>query len=640
MAKSNGKTEGMRGKLIAAIAVIFSLFQLYTSFFGIFPAFQQRVVHLSFALCLIFLLSQSKGARRVIDYVMTGTCMAIGIWSFAAYKELWLRGGAPATIDVIVGVILTVAVLEGTRRAIGLTLPILSIVFILYTKFGNFFPEPFTHRGHDLERIISNLYLSTDGIFGIPLGVSSTMVAIFIIFAALLQGTGGGKIFIDLAISLFGMVRGGPAKIAVVASGLFGTISGSAVANVVGTGTFTIPLMKHIGFHPRFAGAVEATASTGGQLMPPVMGAAAFIMAEILHIPYVAICIAAVIPALLYYVVLFLQVDSESVLRGIKGVPRSQLPHFGQVLRKSWSVLIPLGVLIYSLVIARFTETTSASLSIITLLALVGVSKVFRRNGAGAKEIVAALATGGRDMVSVALTCACAGIVIGTVMLTGLGHELSAIMIDFASGNLGILLVITAVASLVLGMGLPTSACYIILAILVAPAIVEFGVPPLAGHMFIFYVGLMANVTPPVALAAYAGAGIAGADPFKTGFTACRLAMSGFIIPFFFIFRPELLLINATASAVFYSTLVIGVALVSMVGAVTGYLLISGLGKIPRILLCIGSISLIYPSYTSDIIGFCLVVAGYAWALMEAARESGGVIAWVKSRGNSAKKRF
>ena len=356
-------------------------------------------------------------------------------------------GGAPATTDVIVGVILTLAVLEGTRRAIGLTLPILSIVFILYTKFGNFFPEPFTHRGHDLERIISNLYLSTDGIFGIPLGVSSTMVAIFIIFAALLQGTGGGKIFIDLAISLFGMVRGGPAKIAVVASGLFGTISGSAVANVVGTGTFTIPLMKHIGFHPRFAGAVEATASTGGQLMPPVMGAAAFIMAEILHIPYIAICIAAIIPALLYYAVLFLQVDSESVLQGIKGVPRSQLPHFGQVLRKSWSVLIPLGVLIYSLVIARFTEVTSASLSIITLLALVGVSKVFRRNGAGAKEIVAALATGGRDMVSVALTCACAGIVIGTVMLTGLGHELSAIMIDFASGNLGILLVITAVAS-------------------------------------------------------------------------------------------------------------------------------------------------------------------------------------------------
>ena len=321
-------------------------------------------------------------------------------------------------------------------------------------------------------------------------------------------------------------------------------------------------------------------------------------------------------------------------------MPRSQLPHFGQVLRKSWSVLIPLGVLIYSLVIARFTEVTSASLSIITLLALVGVSKVFRRNGAGAKEIVAALATGGRDMVSVALTCACAGIVIGTVMLTGLGHELSAIMIDFASGNLGILLVITAVASLVLGMGLPTSACYIILAILVAPAIVEFGVPRLAAHMFIFYVGLMANVTPPVALAAYAGAGIAGADPFKTGFTACRLAMSGFIIPFFFIFRPELLLINATASAVFYSTLVIGVALVSMVGAVTGYLLIGGLGKIPRIILCIGSISLIYPSYTSDIIGFCLVVAGYSWALLEAARESGGVITWVKSGGNSAKKRF
>lgn len=630
MAESEGKTEGLLGKLIRAIAVIFSLFQLYTAFFGIFPAFQQRVVHLSFALCLIFLLSQSKGSRKVIDYVLAGTCMAIGIWSFAAYKELWLRGGAPATTDVIVGMILTAAVLEGTRRAIGWTLPILSVLFILYAKFGNYFPEPFTHRGHDMERIINDLYLSTNGIFGIPLGVSSTMVAIFIIFAALLQGSGGGKIFIDLAMSLFGTVRGGPAKIAIVASGLFGTISGSAVANVAGTGTFTIPLMKHIGFHPRFAGAVEATASTGGQLMPPVMGAAAFIMAEILHIPYVAICIAAVIPAILYFVVLFLHVDSESVLRGLKGMPRSQLPILVKVLQQAWYVLIPLGILIYALVIARFTEVTSASMSIIALLAMVGLGKIFRRSGAGFKEIVMALENGGRDMISVALTCACAGIVIGTVMLTGLGHELSGILINFAAGQLGILLMITAVASLILGMGLPTSACYIILAILVAPAIVEFGVPTLAAHMFIFYVGLMANVTPPVALAAYAGAGIAGADPFKTGFTACRLAMSGFILPFFFVFRPELLLIGPSASAIAFSILVIGVALVSMVAVTTGYLLIGRLRKIPRILLLMGSTSLIYPSYTSDIVGFCLVIGGYCWALLDAAKERGGVVAWVK----------
>lgn len=623
--------------MIQGIAISFSLFQLYTSFFGIFPAFQQRVVHLSFALSLIFLLGQSRGVRKIFDWAIAAICMGIGIWSFAAYKELWLRGGAPATTDVIVGVILTAAVLEGTRRAIGWTLPLLSVVFILYARFGHYFPEPFTHRGHDLERIVSNLYLSTDGIFGIPLGVSSTMVAIFIIFAALLQGSGGGKIFIDLAISLFGMVRGGPAKIAVVASGLFGTISGSAVANVAGTGTFTIPLMKHIGFSPRFAGAVEAAASTGGQLMPPVMGAAAFIMAEILHIPYVAICITAVVPALLYYMVLFVQVDSESVLRGIKGVPRAQLPHFGRVLRNSWYVLIPLGVLIYSLVIARYSEMTSASLSIVTLVVMVAVGKALLKNGAGAKEIAAALESGGRDMVAVALTCACAGIVIGTVMLTGLGHELSAILIDFAGGNLGILLVITALASLILGMGLPTSACYIILAILVAPAIIDFGVPPLAAHMFIFYVGLMANVTPPVALAAYTGAGIAGADPFKTGFTAWRLAMSGFIIPFFFVFRPELLLISRDALTVIYSILVIGLALISMVAVITGYLLAGRFGKIPRALLFMGSVSLIYPSYTLDVIGFFLVGGGYGWALVKGIKDRGGVAAWRKSKTLSPK---
>lgn len=637
MAVSKGKTRGILGEVIRAIAIVFSLYQLYTSFFGIFPAFQQRVVHLSFALCLIFLVSQSKGARRFIDYALAVTCGAIGTWSFAAYKELWLRGGAPATMDVIIGLTLTVAVLEGTRRAIGLALPILSVGFILYARFGNYFPEPFTHRGHDLERIINDLYLSTNGIFGIPLGVSSTVVAIFIIFAALLQGSGGGKIFIDLATSLFGTIRGGPAKIAVVASGLFGTISGSAVANVVATGAFTIPLMKHIGFTPRFAGAVEATASTGGQLMPPIMGAAAFIMAEMLGIPYVVVCIAAVIPALLYYLVLFLSVDTESVLQGIKGLPRSQLPNLGAVLRRAWLVLVPLGVLIYALVIARFTEMTSASMSIIALLIMVALSKLARESSVSVKAIIAALESAGRSMVTVALACACAGIVIGTVMLTGLGHELSIILINFAGGNLGVLLGITALASLILGMGLPTSACYIILAILVAPAIVEFGVPPIAAHMFIFYVGLMANVTPPVALAAYAGAGIAGSDPFKTGFTAFRLALAGLILPFCFIYRPELLLIKATVWGVAFSILVVAVAFISMVATISGYLLISTISILPRILLGMGSIILIYPSYLSDLIGFGLVIAGFSWVLMATAKDRGGVIAWLKNGKSSAK---
>lgn len=637
MAVSKGKTRGILGEVIRAIAIVFSLYQLYTSFFGIFPAFQQRVVHLSFALCLIFLVSDSKGIRRFIDYTLAVTCAAIGMWSFAAYEELWLRGGSPATTDVVIGLTLTVALLEGTRRAIGLTLPVLSIVFILYAKFGNYLPEPFTHRGHDLERIINDLYLSTNGIFGIPLGVSSTVVAIFIIFAALLQGSGGGKIFIDLATSLFGTIRGGPAKIAVVASGLFGTISGSAVANVVATGAFTIPLMKHIGFTPRFAGAVEATASTGGQLMPPIMGAAAFIMAEMLGIPYVVVCIAAVIPALLYYLVLFLSVDSESVLQGIKGLPRSQLPNLGKVLRRAWLVLVPLGVLIYALVIARFTEMTSASMSIIALLIMVALSKLARESSVSVKAIIAALESAGRSMVTVALACACAGIVIGTVMLTGLGHELSIILINFAGGNLGVLLGITALASLILGMGLPTSACYIILAILVAPAIVEFGVPPIAAHMFIFYVGLMANVTPPVALAAYAGAGIAGSDPFKTGFTAFRLALAGLILPFCFIYRPELLLINPTALGVVFSILVVGVAFVSMVATISGYLLISTISILPRILLGMGSIILIYPSYLSDLIGFGLVIAGFSWTFMDTAKGRGGVIAWLKNGKSSAK---
>ena len=599
----------MTARAIAVVGALYALFHLYAAWFGRMPAFQFRLVHLTFALVLVFLMTQAVGVRRRVDQTLAVACTAVGVWTFMQFVELFERGASPDAIDIAMGVFVTLVVLEGTRRVIGPTLPVLAILFVLYAYFGNRVPDPFTHRGHDVPRIVNTLFISTEGIFGLALGVSASVVAIFVVFAALLERTGGGKMFIDLAVSLFGTVRGGPAKVAVVASGLFGTVSGAAVANVVGTGTFTIPLMKRTGFSPHFAGAVEAAASTGGQLMPPIMGTAAFIMAEILGIPYSTVCIAAAIPALLYYAALFVQVDSESALRGIAGVPREQLLPRLDTLIRAWFVLLPLAVLVVALTAGGLSEAISAVYAIGALLAVLAVRRLFVADSAGWRTVVEAFVEGGKGIVTIALTCACAGIVIGMVMLTGLGHELSSMLIALAGGNLSMLLLITAIASLILGMGLPTSACYILLAILVAPALVEFGVRPLAAHMFIFYVGLMANVTPPVALAAYAGAGIANADPFRTGWVAFRLSMGGFIVPFFFVFRPQLLLVNATWPEVVTSLAVITVALLAIIGAITGYLIAGRLGRMTRVLLGVGAIALIYPTWVTDLLGFGLVAA-------------------------------
>ena len=602
--------RSLQHALVAAVAVAYSLFHLWTSFFGLLPAFQQRATHLGFALCLAFLLTSTRGAARVVDNLVAAVCAGIGVWSVAGYAFFWEQGFGERTVDLVVGAMLTLAVLEGTRRTVGRTLPILSALCILYALFGNHLPEPLTHRGHDVERLLRVLYGSTEGIFGVALGASATVVAIFVIFAAILSVSGAGKIFIDLSMALFGHVRGGPAQIATASGALFGTVSGSAVANVVGSGVFTIPMMKRVGFTPRFAGAVEATSSTGGQLVPPVMGAAAFIMAEILSVPYSTICIAAIVPALFFYAALYLQIDSEAALQGIRGVPRAELPRLGAVLRVSWVVLAPIAVLMVAMIGLHYTEVLSAVLAIATLLLILALRRLRSRDAPGFRMLVQALEEGGRDVVGIALTCACAGIVISMLMLTGMATELATILVDLAGGHLMLLLLLTALASLVLGMGLPTTACYILLAVLVAPALTEFGVPALAAHMFIFYMGLMANVTPPVALAAYAGAGIAHADPIATGVTSFRLSLAGLLVPFFFVYRPAMLIHGATVVEVVSAMVIFAVAIVALVGAITGFLFVARIPPLARVLLGVGAASLIYPSVPTDLAGFGLVFAG------------------------------
>lgn len=605
--------EAWPALLVGLLAASFSAFHLYTSFRGTLPTLQQVYVHLSFALMLIFLTVPSFGKesrlrafRWVIDAPFAVGSAIIGIYVVMNFMDISQRGaGDPAQATVVLGVVATVLVLEGTRRMIGWALPALAILFIIYAFVGPHMPGMLAHRGFDIERLASTFYISASGIAGTPLQVSATYVAVFVIFAAFLDTSGAGKFFIDWSYAALAWFRGGPAKVAILASSLMGTVNGSAVANTVATGTFTIPVMKRAGLHRNFAGAVEAAASSGGQLVPPVMGAAAFIMVEIVGRPYSEIMVAAALPALLYYVALFVIVDFEVARQGIRGIPRHELPSTWKVFRNGWYLAAPLLILIYLLVVVRYTPFKAAFYAVLAVVAVSWLSSATRM---GPAKLFVALKRGGAGMLEVAAACACAGITIGVLMLTGLALRLSGILIDLSGGNLFVLLLLTMSISIILGMGLPTSAVYIVLATLVVPAMTTLGVEPLAAHLFVFYFGVMANVTPPVAIAAYAGAAIAGGDATKTGFIAFRLALSGFLLPFIWVYNPSLLFQGEwTAVAMAAVSAVIGV--VALAAAVQGYLFRAHAVWYQRLLLGAGALALIKPGLTTDLIGLGLIAA-------------------------------
>ncbi len=600
---------GSWAQIVKILCVCFSLYQLYTAAFGVFPAQIQRAAHLAFAMPLIFLLypATSKGSRSSIhplDIVLAILGTAIGLYMVIFYEDIVLRGGLPTMLDLTFAALAVLLVLEGSRRVVGAPISIIATIFIAYALLGPYIPGMLGHRGFAMKRILNHLYLTTEGILGLPLGVSATFVYLFILFGAFLHKSGLGKFFIDLALAATGHTVGGPAKVAVMASGLFGTISGSSVANVVTTGTFTIPLMKSIGYPPFFAGAVEAAASTGGQLMPPIMGAAAFVMSEFIGVPYVKIAIAAALPAVLYYLAVALMVHMEAKRLGLKGLPRETLPNAKKVLKEGGHLLIPLGVIIYMLV-AGYTPLRAA---LVCIIATVVVAMMRKSTRLKFSDIMQALEDGARSALGVAAACACAGIIIGIVTLTGLGLKMANGIILLAGGSFFFTLVFTMVASIILGMGLPTTAKYIILASMAAPAIQKFGVPPMAAHMFILYYGIIADLTPPVALAAYAGAGIAGANAMKTGWTSLRLAIAAFLIPFIFAYNPSLLMINTTAMEVIF------VSTTALIGAFC--LAVSGVGFwrgkltiVERVAVFAAALLLIKPGITTDIIGVVIVAA-------------------------------
>jgi len=510
----------------------------------------------------------------------------------------------PGFLDLIFGAVTIFLVIESTRRIMGWALPIVALVFLLYGLVGHLLPGILAFPKIPVARIIAVNYIATDGIFGTPLGVSATFVFLFVLFGSFLQKVGGGEFFIDLAYSLFGRFRGGPAKIAVVASACFGTISGSGIANVAGTGQFTIPLMKRTGYQPAFAGAVEASASIGGQLMPPVMGAAAFIMAEILGIPYISICVAALLPAILYFLAIFIMVDFEAAKTGLKGLTKENLPNPRKILREAWYLFLPIAILIYLLII-QISPMKAAFWSIIFMVGIEIIQQLIKKKRVDFQRIWEGLEAGALGMLIVATACACAGIVIGIVNVTGFGLKFSDFIIDLSHGSLPILLILTMLSSLVLGMGLPTVACYIILAIISAPALVEMGVMPLAAHLFIFYFGIIAAITPPVALAAYVGAGIAGANPMKTGFIACRLGLAAFLLPYMFIYGSAILM-KGNPQDIILAAVSGTVGIWALAAGLQGYFW-QCLAIWQRIILLIAAVLLIKPGLTTDLIGYCLV---------------------------------
>ena len=604
------KLVGFDYRFVYWIAVGWSCFQLYTALLGMYPAQIQRSVHLSFAFALVFLLYpfRTKSAvnrLRVRDYLFAGFAVFIGMYLTINYTRLMETAGDYTKVDMVVGIIGTLLTLEAARRVVGLPIMIIASSFLAYAYFGAYFPGFLTHRGYSIERIVSHMYFTTEGILGIPLGVSSTFIFLFILFGAFLEKTGIGKLFIDIADSIAGWAAGGPAKVAVITSALEGTISGSSVANTVGSGSFTIPMMKKLGYRPEFAGAVEAAASTGGQIMPPVMGAAAFLMAEFLGIPYIEIAKAAAIPACLYFLGIFIEVHFEAKRCGLKGMPWDQVPRFWTVLKERGHLFVPLIAIIYVL-----TEGFTPSLAALVGLGLSVVAGMLTKaTRMSIPDIFNALEAGARGALGVAIACATAGIIVGVVTLTGLGLKMANGLIQLAGGNLLLTLFFTMIASLILGMGAPTTANYVITSTIAAPAVVMLGVPKLAAHLFVFYFGIIADLTPPVALAAYAGAGIAKADPFWTGVTATKLAIGAFIVPYIFVYNPAMVLIGTTPFLLTQNLVTACGGMFGIGAAMIGFC-VAPMSWPERIWFAVAGLMLIDPGTLTDIVGIVMLAMG------------------------------
>lgn len=613
-----------RQYITVIVSILFVAFQLYASLSGRVTAQILRATHLAFVQLLAFLLfpPTKKSPRNKLpwyDIVLGLIGSACWMYVVINFQDLARRTGAFLPQDIIVGVIGILVLMESCRRIVGIPILVIASAFILYAFLGAYLPGFLNHRGYKLDRITAHLFYNTEGIMGVPLGACSTFIFLFILFGALLEKTGIGQFFIDTCNAIAGSASGGPAKVAVLTSALLGTVSGSSVSNTVGSGSFTIPMMKRLGYKSEFAGAVEAAASTGGQLMPPIMGAAAFLMAESLGLPYITIVKASIIPALLYFAGIFITVHLEAHKLGLKGLPREQLPKILPLLLKKGYMILPLVIIVVYLCMGR-TAVYAAFMGIACCMLIGLITSIVdvlagRQASFGVKDLLEVTTAAARNIISVAIACAMAGIIIGIVTLTGIGLKFGAGLISISGGIAIITLVLTMISSIILGMGAPTTANYLITSTITAGAIIGLGFQPLAAHMFAFYFGIIADITPPVALAAIAGAAIAKGKPIKTAFNATKLAIGAFIIPYVFVFNPQMLMIDTS----FLSALPIAVtALIGMFGisaALEGYAFRNS-SIIERILFAAAGIMCILPNSLTDFIGIFLLIGLIVFQLL------------------------
>jgi len=602
---------------VTVIAVAMSIFHLYTSGFGTLMAMKQRSVHLAFLVLLTFLLYPgSKRAPRnrpsVVDWIWIILSVSSSLYIFFTFEAFSMRGTA-IPLDITMGAILIVCVLEATRRSVGKELMILALLFLAYGYWGEYIPGVLGHTGFTYKRIVYQLFLSSEGIFGISLGVSATYIFLFILFGAFLTETGMGRFIKDLAMSLAGRTIGGEAKVSIVASGLMGMINGSAVGNVAATGTFTIPLMTGAGFKPVFAAAVVAVAGTGGMIMPPVMGAASFIMAEFLGLHYGVIMLAAAIPAVLYYLAEYAVIHIEAVKTGMRPIPRDEIIPLTKVMRERGHLLVPIVVIVYLLLIGR-TPLYAAFYGIIASIAVSFLTKATRLTW---KSFFKAMESGARQSVGVGIACAVVGNIIGITNLTGLGLVLGDNIVSLAGGSVLVTTFLTMIVCVILGMGLPTTACYIVTATIAAPALMKLGVNPLAAHMFTYYFACLSNLTPPVAIASYGAAGLSGQSPSAVGWTGFRISLAGFLIPFTFIFNPELLLVGGNFVSITISTVTSIIGVIALASSLQNYLY-TPMNVVQRAGMFFGALLLIFPGIITDIAGVALAGAIFFWQKMDA----------------------
>ncbi len=665
-----GFGPGAWGRLAYAVGILFALFQLYVAAFNFFPSQVVRGVHVGFLLLLTFGMVGNFSARtdfgRALAWVIGALGFACGLYQWIFYADLIARDGDPTRVDLAVGTLLAILIFEGTRRLMGLALPLMCGAVLLYWFFGQHLPPPFNHRGYGYDQVISHLSFGTEGFYGVPIYVSATYIFLFILFGSFLERAGMIRLFTDVSLGLFGRSRGGPAKVAVVASGMMGTISGSGVANVVTVGQFTIPLMIRFGYRRAFAAGVEATASMGGQIMPPVMGAAAFIMAETLGVQYSEIVKAAAIPAILYFASAFWMVHLEAGKHGLVGMRKSEIPSAWKALVAGWYLVLPLAALVYML-FEGFTPLYAGSMGLALTVALILgasialglpgialryifwiglalVAAAVSRSGIeilpvagivglliliafvsrGGRNTLAAcrdaLADGAKSALSVGMACAIVGSIIGMMTQTGVGTIFGSWIMSLGATSLFLALVMTMLLSILLGTGIPTIPTYIITAALAAPALAKLGVPLIASHMFAFYFGIMADLSPPVALAALAAAPIARENPDRIGWEAMRIALAGYVIPFVFVYSPALMLqpgdpmaarfgfYGAVALATFKALIAIG-----LFGVVAIGFLFARLHWIERIIALAASFCLLGEFPYSDTVGFTLAAVVVLW---------------------------